>query len=84
LVGLLPGNQDWHITLDYKMFPWRSITVGDHDSIDCWKKYWELIGQSEQRFRTVLMGSSKKNISRYARFQKLRQLRIIKVQKEKT
>jgi hypothetical protein len=22
-VGLLPGNQDWHITLNYNKFPWN-------------------------------------------------------------
>lgn len=46
-IGLLPDNRDWRVTLSYDAFPWQSITVGDHDSIDCWKKFWELVGLSE-------------------------------------
>jgi hypothetical protein len=50
-VGLFQNNQDWKITLDFKAFPWQSITVEDHDPIDCWKKYWEIIGLSELKFK---------------------------------
>ena len=50
-VGLLPGNKDWKVTLNYKDFPWRSISVKHHDSIDCWKKYWDMVGLSEDKFK---------------------------------
>ena len=69
---MLPNNADWHLTLSYKEFPWQSIQVGNHDSIDCWKKYWELIGLSEGKFRHQVMGATKKHQIKYQKFLKLR------------
>ena len=75
-IGLLPGNKTWKVTLDFKQFPWSSIKVGFHDSIDCWKKYWEIVGLSEERFKSQIMGQNKANLQKYAKFVKLRQQKI--------
>lgn len=75
-IGILPGNKTWKITLNYHEFPWTSIKIGFHDSIDCWKKYWEIVGLSEERFKSQIMGQNKINLQKYAKFVKLRQQKI--------
>ena len=51
-MGSLLSLKEWKVTLSFKKFPWQAITVEYHDSIDCWKKYWDVIGLSEARFRS--------------------------------